>query len=409
MLGLPVRPSLLGRADELIEWAVYLVRRMSPKVAAQSKHSQTRPLQREVNVRSGAPAPGGPCTKFCPMVAQNNQGETLKTMPTYPNRLATAFAFLVCALAFPVANDVARAADYPSRSIHLIVPYAAGGAADSIARVIAKRVGKSLGQSIVVENRGGGGSIIGTEFVNKADPDGYTLLLGQSGPISINPAVYKNLPYDPLTDFAPISLTTTYPYLMVVSSALGVKTLSQFVALAKSKPGALNFGTTGVGAANHLVAELFDSRAGIQMTHIPYRGTALAVADLLAGQVHVVFSDPISALPHVNSGSLIALAVTSKDRSAIVPDVPTMAESGYGGFDAVGWHGILAPAHTPPGIVARLNAEIVEALKDPETRALLEGQAMQIVGSSAQAFADFIKQDIAVWKHVAEQAKIEVR
>jgi putative tricarboxylic transport membrane protein len=330
-------------------------------------------------------------------------------MPFASKHATPALILPVLALAFAFQSNITRAADYPSRSIHLIVPYAAGGAADSIARVIAKRVGKSLGQSIVVENRGGGGSIIGTEFVNKADPDGYTLLLGQSGPISINPAVYKNLPYDPLKDFAPISLTTTYPYVMVVNSALGVKTVSEFVALAKSKPGALNFGTTGLGAANHLVAELFDSQARIKMTHIPYRGTALAVTDLLAGQVQVVFSDPISALPHVNSGALIALAVTSKDRSAIMPDVPTMAESGYGGFDAVGWHGILAPAHTPPEIIARLNAEIVEALKDQETRTLLEGQAMRIVGSSPEAFADFIKQDIAVWKHVAEQAKIEVR
>jgi putative tricarboxylic transport membrane protein len=330
-------------------------------------------------------------------------------MPFRSTRAALAFILPVLGFASALQSHIARAADYPSRPIHLIVPYAAGGAADSIARVIAKRVGKSLGQSIVVENRGGGGSIIGTEFVNKADPDGYTLLLGQSGPISINPAVYKNLPYDPLKDFAPISLTTTYPYVMVLSSALGVKTVKEFVALANSKPGALNFGTTGVGAANHLVAELFNSRAGIRMTHIPYRGTALAVTDLLAGQVQVVFSDPISALPHVNSGALIALAVTSKDRSAIVPGVPTMAESGYGGFDAVGWHGILAPAHTPPEIIAKLNAEIVEALKDQETRTLLEGQAMRIVGSSPQAFADFIKQDSAIWKNVAEQAKIEVR
>jgi tripartite-type tricarboxylate transporter receptor subunit TctC len=302
-----------------------------------------------------------------------------------------------------------RAADYPSRSIHLIVPYAAGGAADSIARVIAKRVSKVLGQTIVVENRGGGGSIVGTEFVNKSEPDGYTLLLGQSGPISINPAVYKTLPYDPVKDFAPISLTTTYPYLMVVSPALGVKTVREFVALAKSKPGALNYGTTGVGAANHLVTELFDFRSGIKMTHIPYRGTALAVADLLAGQVQVVFSDPISALPHVNSGALIALAVTSRERSPVAPLVPTMSESGYDGFDAVGWHGILAPARTPSEIVARLNAEIIEALKDPETKALLESQAMQIVGSSPEAFADFIKQDIAIWKEVADQARIEVR
>jgi putative tricarboxylic transport membrane protein len=329
-------------------------------------------------------------------------------MPIRP-KLPALIASLAFAFAVTLAGGIAHSADYPSRSIHLIVPYAAGGAADSVARVLAKRVGQALGQTIVVENRGGGGSIVGTEFVNKSEPDGYTLLLGQSGPISINPAVYKSLPYDPVKDFAPISLTTTYPYLMVVSPALGVKTLKEFVALAKSKPGALNYGTTGVGAANHLVAELFDSKAGIRMTHIPYRGTALAVADLLAGQVQVVFSDPISALPHVNSGALIALAVTSRDRSPIAPGVPTMSESGYPGFDAVGWHGILAPSRTPSWIVARLNAEIVEALRDPETKALLESQAMQIVGSSPEAFAKFIKQDIAIWKDVADQARIEVR
>ncbi len=328
-------------------------------------------------------------------------------MPTRWKCLALAFASQ--GLASLALATVAQAADYPSRPIHLIVPYAAGGAADSIARVIAKRVGTAIGQTVVVENRGGGGSIIGTEFVNKSDPDGYTLLLGQSGPISINPAVYKSLPYDPLKDFAPISLTTTYPYLMVVNPALGVKTVREFVALAKGKPGELNYGTTGVGAANHLVAELFDSKAGIKMTHIPYRGTALAVNDLLAGQVQVVFSDPISALPHVNSGALIALAVTSQDRLPMAPDVPTMSESGYPGFDAVGWHGILAPAKTPPAIIARLNKEIQDALKDPETRTLLESEAMQIVGSSPEAFANFIKQDIAIWKEVADQAKIEVR
>ncbi len=330
-------------------------------------------------------------------------------MQTRSKYLALSFASLAFASAASLANVTAKAADYPSRPIHLIVPYAAGGAADSIARIVAKRVGKSLGQTIVVENRGGGGSIVGTEFVNKAEPDGYTLLLGQSGPISINPAVYKSLPYDPVKDFAPISLTTAYPYVMVVNPALGVKTLQEFVSLAKSKPGALNYGTTGVGAANHLVTELFDSKAGIRMTHIPYRGTALAVADLLAGQVQVVFADPISALQHVNSGTLIALAVTSKDRSPVAPTVPTMSESGYPGFDAVGWHGILAPAKTPPQIVARLYAEIVEALKDPETRTLMESQAMQIVGSSPEAFANFIRQDIAIWKEVADQAKIEVR
>jgi tripartite-type tricarboxylate transporter receptor subunit TctC len=308
-----------------------------------------------------------------------------------------------------LAAGAAGAEDFPSHPIRLIVPYAAGGAADSVARIIAKRVTETIGQPIVTENRGGAGSIIGTEFVNKSNPDGYTLLLGQSGPISINPAVYKTLPYDPLKDFAPISMTTSYPYVMVVSPMLGVRTLQEFVSLAKSKPGALNYGSAGVGASNHLVTELFGSKAGIKMTHIPYRGTALAVADLIAGQVQVVFADPVSALPHVKAGSLLALAVTSKERSPIVPDVPTIAESGYPGFDAIAWHGILAPANTPQAIIDRLHKEIMAALKDPASKALLEAQAIQIVGTSPEAFASFIRQDIATWKEVADQAGIEIK
>jgi len=318
-------------------------------------------------------------------------------------------ASLLFIISAALLGHAARADDFPSHPIRLIVPYSAGGSADATARVIARQIGKANGQTIVVENRGGSAAIVGTEVVKNADPDGYTLLLGQSGPISINPAVYKDLPYDPIKDFAPVSLTSTYPYIMVVNRSLGVKTLQEFVAFAKSKPGALNYGTTGVGASNHLLTELFNLKAGIKMTHIPYRGTALAVADLVAGQVQVVFSDPISALALVNSGTLVALAVTSKDRSPVAPSVPTIAESGYPGFDAVGWHGILAPAKTPPAIVAKLNSEIVQALKDPETRSLLESQAIQVVGSSPQEFASYIKQDLALWKDVADQAKIEVK
>jgi tripartite-type tricarboxylate transporter receptor subunit TctC len=331
-----------------------------------------------------------------------------EVMPKNSLQVVLALA-LSAVLALTVAAGGVRADDYPSRPIRLVVPYAAGGGADSVARIVAKRVGETIGQPVVIENRGGAGSIIGTELVNKSDPDGYTLLLGQSGPISINPAVYKKLPYDPLKDFAPVTMTTAYPYIMVVNPALGVKTLKEFVALATRKPGELNYGTTGVGAANHLVTELFDSKANIKMTHIPYRGTALAVADLLAGQVQVVFADPVTALPHIAAGTLLALAVTSKERSPVAPEVPTISESGYPGFDAIAWHGILAPANTPPAIVRKLNAEIVAALKDPQTKALLEKQAMQTVGSSPDAFAKFIKEDIAVWKAVADQANVEVR
>jgi len=313
------------------------------------------------------------------------------------------------ALVATCAADAAHADEYPSRPIRIVVPYAPGGGADTVARIVAKRVGETIGQTIVIENRGGAGSIIGTELVAKAEPDGYTLLLGQSGPISINPAVYKDLRYDPERDFAPVTMTTAYPYILVVNAKLPVKSLQEFVALARSKPGAMNYGTTGIGAANHLVTELFNGKAGLKMAHIPYRGTALAVADLVGEQVTVVFGDPVSVLPHMQAGTLRALAVTSPQRSAVAPDVPTVAESGYPGFDAIAWHGILAPAKTPPSIVKKLNAEIVSALQHPETRELLVKQAMQTVGNTPEEFAAFIKKDIAVWKAVAAEADVSVK
>jgi putative tricarboxylic transport membrane protein len=316
---------------------------------------------------------------------------------------------MAVALAGPWAADAALADDYPSRPIRIVVPYAPGGGADTVARIVAKRVGDTIGQTIVIENRGGAGSIIGTEMVAKAEADGYTLLLGQSGPISINPAVYKDLRYDPERDFAPVTMTTAYPYILVVNAKLPVRSLQDFVALAKSKPGAMNYGTTGIGAANHLVTELFNGKAGLKMAHIPYRGTALAVADLVGEQVTVVFGDPVSVLPHMQAGTLRALAVTSPQRSAVAPDVPTVAESGYPGFDAIAWHGILAPAKTPPAIVRKLNAEIVSALQHPETKDLLVKQAMQTVGNTPEEFAAFIKKDIAIWKAVAAEADVSVK
>ena len=302
----------------------------------------------------------------------------------------------------------ARAVDFPTKPLKIVVPYAPGGGADSVARIVAKRVAETIGQPIVIENKGGAGSILGTEQVAKAEPDGYTLLLGQSGPISINPAVYRSLPYDPVKDFAPITMTTAYPYILVVNAELPARKLAEFVALARAKPDAMNYGSTGVGAANHLVAELFDQKAGIRMTHVPYRGTALAVGDLVAGQLSVVFGDPVSVLPHIKSGKLRALAVTSLDRSPVAPEVPTVAESGYPGFEALAWHGIFAPAKTPPAVVKVLNEQFVRALQDPATRDLLVNQAMQTVGNTPDAFAAFIAKDIATWKAVAADAKVTV-
>jgi tripartite-type tricarboxylate transporter receptor subunit TctC len=317
-------------------------------------------------------------------------------------------AVLALALGLQGLASPAFADDYPSRPIRYVVPYAPGGGADAVARILAKRVGDSLGQSIVVENKGGAGSIVGTDLVAKAAPDGYTLLLGQSGPISINPAVYKNLPYDPVKDFVPVTMTNSYPYVLVINSRLPANSLKEFVALGKSKPDTMNYGTTGVGAANHLMSELFNSKAGLKMTHIPYRGTALAVADLVAGQVTMVFGDPVSVLPHIRSGTLRALAVSSPQRSPIMPDVPTLMESGYPDLEAVAWHGLLAPAKTPPEIVKKLNAEFVKALREPEVKELLSKQAMEPVGDSPAEFAAFIQKDIATWKAVAAAANVTV-
>ncbi|MCW5734351.1 MAG: tripartite tricarboxylate transporter substrate binding protein [Enhydrobacter sp.] len=315
---------------------------------------------------------------------------------------------LLGALAAPFAARRASAADYPSRALRLIVPYAPGGGADAVARIIAKLAGASMGQSIVVENKGGAGSIVGTDLVAKASPDGYTLLLGQSGPISINPAVYKSLPYDPVKELTPVTMTNSYPYVLVINPKLGVTTLKDFVALAKAQAGALNYGTTGVGAANHLMSELFCAKSGVKMTHIPYRGTALAVADCVSGQVTMVFGDPVSVLPHVNAGTLRAIAVTSPQRSPVAPSVPTMAESGNPDVEAVAWHGIFAPARTPQPIVDKLNMEVVKALANPEIRDLLNKQAMSPVGSTQAEFAAFLKKDLATWKEVATLAQVSV-
>ena len=315
---------------------------------------------------------------------------------------------VLLALAAQGAARPALAADWPTKPIRFIVPYAPGGGADAVARILGRRVGDSLGQSILVENKGGAGSIVGTDLVAKSAPDGYTMLLGQSGPISINPAVYKSLPYDPVKDFIPVVMTNSYPYVLVVNGKSPARTLQEFVALAKSKPGAFNYGTTGVGAANHLMTELFSRKAGIKMTHIPYRGTALAVADVVADQVTMVFGDPVSVLPHMRSGTLRALAVSSPQRSPVAPEVPTLMESGFPDLEAVAWHGILVPAKTPPEIVKLLNAEMVKALRDPEIKDLLSKQAMQPVGDTPAEFAAFIQKDIATWKLVAADANVSV-
>ncbi len=310
-------------------------------------------------------------------------------------------------LALLSSAGIAAAQDFPSRPIRLIVPFAAGGGADGVARIVAKRVSETIGQSVIVENRPGAGGNIAAEYVISTPPDGYTLML--AGSTSINMAVFENIKYDLLRDFAPITMTTYYPYVMAVNNKLPVKNVQEFVAFAKSKPGQLNYGTAGVGTAPHLVTESFNVTAGLKIVHVPYRGTALAVGDLLGEQVTVVFGDPITLLQHVKAGTLRGLAVTSPERSPVAPEIPTIAESGYPGFDGAAWHGIMAPAKTPPEVVRKLNAEIVAALKHPETKALLVNQAMQPIGNSPEEFVAFLKKDIDLWKKVADMTGIRVK
>jgi tripartite-type tricarboxylate transporter receptor subunit TctC len=240
-----------------------------------------------------------------------------------------------------------------------------------------------------------------------AEPDGYTLL--QAGATSINMAVFENLKYDLLRDFTPVSMTAYYPYIVGVNVGLPIKTLQEYVAYAKSKPGELNYGSAGVGTAPHLVTENFNVTAGLKVTHVPYRGTALAMTDLLGGQLTILFGDPVTLLQQIRAGTVRGLAVTSPQRFPIVPELPTVAESGYPGFEGAAWHGILVPAKTPPDIVKKLQTEIAAALRHPETIALMTNQGMQPVGNTSEEFAAFLKSDIEMWRKVSDRTGIKIK
>jgi tripartite-type tricarboxylate transporter receptor subunit TctC len=314
------------------------------------------------------------------------------------------FALVLATLGFA---DLANAQNYPNRPIRLIVPFAAGGGADGVARILAKRLSETLGQQVVVENRPGAAGNIAAEYVMNAAPDGYTLL--QAGATSINMAVFENLKYDLLRDFTPVSMTAYYPYIVGVNAKLPIKTLQEYVAYAKSKPGELNYGSAGVGTAPHLVTENFNVTAGLKVTHVPYRGTALAMTDLLGGQLTILFGDPVTLLQQIRAGTVRGLAVTSPQRFPVVPELPTVAESGYPGFEGASWHGILVPAKTPPEIVKKLQTEIAAALRHPETVALMVNQGMQPVGDTSEEFAAFLKKDIEMWRKISARTGITIK
>ncbi len=305
-------------------------------------------------------------------------------------------------------NSTSCLAAYPDRPVKVVIPFAAGGGADIVGRLVFQKLSTRLGQSFVIENRGSAGGIIGADMVAKAAPDGYTLLLGQTGPNAINPALFSKMPYDPIKDFSPIIQLTSYPYVIVVNPNVPVKNLQELIALSKAKPGSLSFGTAGTGSSAQLAAELFMQATNISMTHIPYKGAGPALMDTMAGVVSLTFGDAASATPLVTSNSLRAIAVTSKRRSALLPQVPTVIESGYPGFEAVAWHAVLAPAKTPPEIIQKLNSEIAIVLSDPELQKRLSQDGIEIIGSSAEDFSIYIKNEVAKWAKVVRNANIKL-
>jgi len=310
-----------------------------------------------------------------------------------------AMAMIVFALAAAGAH-----AAYPERAIHLIVPYPPGGLTDAVARAVAKALSDRVQQPVVVDNIAGGGGNIGADKAAKSPADGYTLYIGNNATVGLNTLMYKQLAFDPMADLAPIALIAESQTVLVVNPSLPVKSVAELIALAKSKPGQLNFGSTGTGGLSHLVGELFNSGAGIRMTHIPYKGTGPALTDLLGGQIQVMFND--TALPHIQSGKLRALAVTGAKRWPQLPDVPTLAELGMPGYETYNWFGILAPARTPAAIVTRLNRELVAVMQDPAMKAWMESRGAEAVTSSPEDFAAYIKKDLAKWARVVKEAGI---
>jgi tripartite-type tricarboxylate transporter receptor subunit TctC len=306
------------------------------------------------------------------------------------------------------AQQADPANKYPMRPIRFICPYGPGGAGDIFTRTIAQKLTDSLGQTVVVDNRPGANGGIGTDIVAKAQPDGYTLLMGNSGPMTINPVLYKRVPYDPLKDFAPITQGTSYMYVLVVPPALAVTNVKDFIAVLKAKPGQMTYGSTGIGGGNHLSGEMFNLMTGTKSIHVPYTGSAAALAALLGGQIGYMFDTVITATPHVRAGRLKALGVTAKKRAISLPEVPTLDAAGLKGFELTQWQAVVAPDGTPKEIVDLLHREVVEALRKPDVIERLATQGgNELIGNTPEEFAQVIRDDLAKYAKLVKAAGIQ--
>ncbi|RYF18649.1 MAG: tripartite tricarboxylate transporter substrate binding protein [Comamonadaceae bacterium] len=306
------------------------------------------------------------------------------------------------------ALPAAAQANYPAKPITIVVPFAAGGTTDILARVIGEALKKELGQPVVIDNRAGAGGNIGGALAAKAAADGYTLFMGTVGTHAINASLYKKMPFDPIKDFAPLTRVAMVPNLLVAHPTRPYKTVQELVAYAKANPGKVTFGSSGNGSSIHLSGELFDSMAKVDMIHVPYKGSAPAVSDLIGGQIDIMFDNMPSAIQHVRSGRLKAIAVTTAKRSPELPNVPTIAEAGVPGYEATSWFGMFAPAATPAPIVTRLNTALVKVLSDADVKKKLAEQGAEPYAEKPEQFAEFIRKETAKWSQVVKASGASV-
>lgn len=317
--------------------------------------------------------------------------------------LATALSFMMCA-----ATGISAAQDYPTKPIRIIVQFTPGTSTDILARIVAQKMSEHWGQQVIVDNRPGAGAVIGTEMGAKATPDGYTLTMAVSSAFGINPTLYSKLPYDAIRDFAPISTLGLTPQTLVANPSAAFKTAKEFVAAANDKPAQINYASLGSGSTSHLTMEMFRATAGIKLNHVPFKGSADAHTQLMGGQIPVMFDAIPATQPHVKSGKLRGLGIATLKRSPFLPDLPTIAESGYPGFEAVGWIGIAAPAKTPPAVLDKLNAEMVRILNQPDVKERLSTLAFTPVGDTRAQFAAYMKSEIAKWGKAVRESGAKV-
>lgn len=314
----------------------------------------------------------------------------------------------VVAIGIVVASSAVHAQEYPSRTVRVVVPQPPGGGTDTIARLIADRLSKQLGQAFIVENRPGAGTLVGTEVVARAAPDGYTLLVGLNGNMAVNPSLYKNLSYDPIRDFTPVAMLANYPFLLVVNKDLPAKSVKDLIAMAKAKPGTVNYASAGNGTGQHLAMELFKMLTGANFTHVPYRGAQAAYIDVFSGQVPIFFDNISTAAAQVKGGMVRALAITTKERSKKLPELPTIAESGIPTYEYHTWFGLWAPNKTPRPIIEKLNTEVRKALSDPDVIKNISASSGEPATMPLADIEPFVKAEIAKWAEVVKKAGIKI-